>query len=312
MNIVEYISNPKSIIFIILFSACFTVQSQLVITNPITEQHEKITGTNVSIIPPEGFSRSFVFAGFQQDRTGASIMVVNIPNTYEEPSLAFTKNKLKEDGLNVKQIEEMAINGIPAKFATTEQNIYGNIYTKYILILGNSDEIFFITGSYPKVFKGKVDFAIKNALLSTVIDSKVDEQLFYFSLNNDHSEFILQKREANVIQYNINSKHSKTDFECSLTVSRQMLEKPVEDKLGFSLKELNKYATKDVESIHSIEVAGLPGFEIIIKTDDNKLIYQQVLFEADDYYLFLGTINDNFEKNINEIRQLNQTFKLIK
>ncbi|MDR0371916.1 MAG: hypothetical protein LBH80_08780 [Prevotellaceae bacterium] len=310
--------NPKSIIPIVLLFVFPTLQSQQTITNVVTRQHKKIVGTNISIIPPDGFSNSFVFTGFQQDKTGASIMIVNTPGIYKEMSLTFTKTKLKENGLNVKQIEDIVINNIPAKFATTEQNIFGNIYTKYILMLGNDDEIFFISGSYPNVFKNQVDLALKNAILSTVIENTSNEtppneHIFHFSLNNDHSEFILLKRDDDFIRYNISGisdKNSKSPVECSLTVSRQVLKKPVEDKLGFSIKELNKYTIKEIESIHSVESASLSGFEIIIKTNDDKMIYQQTLFGNDCYYLFLGTINDKFEKNLKEIRQLNQTFKI--
>ena len=48
------------------------------IQNKRTEKHVQVKGTSVFMIPPVEFKTAENFAGFQQDATGASVMVLEM------------------------------------------------------------------------------------------------------------------------------------------------------------------------------------------------------------------------------------------
>lgn len=311
MNRTGCLNKFRFVFFTTCCYVCLTLQAQQTIHNSITKKHKRIPGTKVSIVPPAGFNRAFIFSGFQQDQTSSSIMTASFPGTYNDIESFFTKAWLYENGLQLKSIEKYIINESPASFAIAEQNIYGNIYTKHILALGSNDEIFFITGSYPNSLKNQLDLAIKNSILSVIIDFPLKENdNFSYSLNNDNSDFILLKHKNDTIEYLINDKNNEP--ECLLTISKHAISEPIDDRISFSLKTLNR---QDIDSISSVKTAELSGYELITApklTNDESAtaFYQLILFDDDGYYLFGGIIYNNYEKNINAIRKLSQTFKL--
>ncbi|MCL2132434.1 MAG: hypothetical protein FWH36_08325, partial [Lentimicrobiaceae bacterium] len=124
--------------FLILISLAGCGQKK--IENKLSDQHQDIKGTKVSLIPPKGFIDGVNFLGLQQSESGSSIMVLDIPGPYSETSKAMTKESLLSKGIEVKKIENLTINGLPAVFVTGIQNAYGTIYTKYILAFGTEQE----------------------------------------------------------------------------------------------------------------------------------------------------------------------------
>lgn len=105
-------------IFLVLIS--LTVWGQKKIENKLTDEHQNIKGTKVSIIPSKGFTDGLNFLGLQQTESDSSIMILDITGLYSEISKGITKENMLSKALEMKKIETLMINGYPAIFATAE------------------------------------------------------------------------------------------------------------------------------------------------------------------------------------------------
>ena len=117
-----------------------TVFGQTITNNILTSDHQNIVGTKISLIPPKGFLKATNFLGLQQTQSGSTIMILDIPGPFAEVSKGLTKAGFLSQGVEVKEIENLTINNLPAILVTGEQNAYGNIYTKCVLCFGTDKE----------------------------------------------------------------------------------------------------------------------------------------------------------------------------
>ena len=64
-----------------------------------TNNHIIISGTKCSIVPPKDFLVSTSFSGLQNVEKGASIMISELPTSYQSMSDNFTADALKTKGM---------------------------------------------------------------------------------------------------------------------------------------------------------------------------------------------------------------------
>src|SRR5690606_36252945 len=169
-NIKQTSTMTKTILTTFLLSICLTTFGQKRIDNKLTEEHQNIKGTKISLIPPKGFTDGLNFLGLQQTESGSSIMILDIPGPYSETSAGINKENLSSKGVELSKIENLTINGLPAIFVTGTQNAYGNIYTKFILVFGTDSETIMINGVYPENLK-KVGDVIKKSMLTVFYEA---------------------------------------------------------------------------------------------------------------------------------------------
>src|SRR5579863_3418302 len=62
-----------------------------------------VRGTKVKLVRPEGFTDAKRFPGFQQDETGASVVVMEVPGPFKKVTAAFTAAGLKQGGMKLKE-----------------------------------------------------------------------------------------------------------------------------------------------------------------------------------------------------------------
>ena len=118
------------------------------VTTEITDDHSAINGTKISMVPPDGFTNAVNFSGFQQNESGASIMVLDLPGPFSEVSKGFTEEGLQSQGMALNTIEKLRFNGLQAFLLTVEQSAYGNTYKKHILTFGTEKESIIINGTF--------------------------------------------------------------------------------------------------------------------------------------------------------------------
>lgn len=298
----------------------FTIHGQQDITNESTASHVVVLNTKISLVPPVNFAVATNFAGFQQDSSGASIMVVELPAPFSEIAKAFTPEGLKTQGIELLDKEELKLNSIPAILIKGEQAAYGNTYTKYTLVFGLETESILINGTYLKTDEAILGEAIKSALLSSIYDtSKNNDPLESadFDIDTSGTDMLFAVSIANSLLFNREGQIPATSADkAAFIVAKSFSELEILDKKAFSENRLsqNPITIDIIKSTKPITIDGLNGFEISAISEKNELgkvseLYQITLFSDNQYYILFGSSEGDYEKNIAVFKKLSQTFK---
>ena len=296
-----------------------TVLGQKSVTNLLTSGHINIAGTKISIIPPQGFTKASDFLGFQQELSGSSIMFLDVPGPFSEISKGFTKENFLSQGVQVQDIENLEINGLPAIFVTGEQNAYGNEYIKFVLSFGTEKETIMINGAFPKNLN-ETGTDIKSAMLTAYYEpDKVINpfEIVDYVINTDEYGLKFAKSMSNSLVFTADGllpvqSEDKTTFIAAKSFSKV----PISDTKLFSINRLKKmpFEIENIESTEDISIDGISGYEIIAFTVDKNTaekgkVYQVMLFSDSLYYIMLGTTNQEYEINIEKFKKIANSFK---
>jgi hypothetical protein len=310
----------KKLLFAILVFLNFCcVFGQMELRTELTDAHTAITGTKISMVPPEGFTNAANFSGFQQDESGASIMVLDIPGPFSEVSKAFTEEGLKSQGMTFISSEKLNFQGFEAALLTVQQEAYGQSFHKHILAFGSDKETILINGTFPSEMN-ELNEPVRNALLTSYYDSakKIDPfSTVDFEINPEGTGLVFAKSMANSLIFSRDGKlPSQSEDQANFIVGKAFSEVEVTDKELFAGIRLGQMPIEidSILSTTSIEIDGLKGVEIIAdgknpKNGNKEKVYQTILFEDTLYYIMLGSCEANFEENIFMFQSMAQTFK---
>jgi hypothetical protein len=128
----------------------------------------KIPGTTVEIAPPQDFQPSKFFPGFEQQQTGATILVTEMPipkaqNLIKQFSSA---NVLKSRGMTLIESKAIALDGRPGKLLLVAQSNEGIKFLKWIVVAEAGDRALIATASFPE----SQTAALKEPLRQAVIN----------------------------------------------------------------------------------------------------------------------------------------------
>jgi hypothetical protein len=285
----------------------------------LTTEHQNIIGTKISLIPPKGFVKADNFLGLQQTQSGSTIMVLDIPGPFSETSKALTKEGFLSQGVEVKSIENLTLNNLPAIFVTGEQNAYGNIYTKYVLCFGTDKETIMINGASPNNLN-EISNEVKVSILSSFYEENKKINPFDvvdYEIDILKSKLIFAKSISNSLTWTTDGLlPTKSADKTSLTIAKSFSKTAIEDRKLFTLNRLKQLPIEiiNTESTKEISVDGISGYEIIStsknkKTSEQEKTYFVMLFSDSLYYIFYGSTNQNFEDNIDELKKVVKTFK---
>jgi hypothetical protein len=303
-------------ILILTFS---TVFGQTITNNVMTSDHQNIIGTKISLIPPKGFLKATNFLGLQQTQSGSTIMILDIPGPFTEVSKGLTKEGFLSQGVEVKDIENLTINNLPAILITGEQNAYGNIYTKFVLCFGTDKETIMVNGASPNNLK-EIAKEIKTSILTSFYeaDKKINPfDVVDFDIDVSKSKLLFAKSMSNSLIFTTDGViPTKSTDKTSLIIAKSFSKTSIEDKKLFCLNRL-KQLPIDVdrtETTTEISIDGVSGYEIIAlgkdkKTKEDEKIYQVILFSDNLYYIFYGSTNQDFDINIDQLKKVVNTFK---
>jgi len=289
------------------------------IENKLTAGHISVSGTKISLIPPQGFIKAPNFLGLQQTESGSSIMIVDIPGPFSETSKGLTKEGFLSKGIEAKEIQNMTLNGLPAILVVGEQNAYGNIYSKFVLAFGTDKETILINGAAPKNLEdiGKL---VKASILSAFYeaDKKINPfETVDFELDVSGSKLKFAKSISNSLLFTADGEvPTKSPNKITLIATKSFSAVDIKDKKLFALNRLKQMPIDldNVESNSEITIDGVSGYAIVARAKDKKTgdfekVYQVMLFSDNLYYLLVGSTNDKTEKDITELKQVVSTFK---
>jgi hypothetical protein len=286
--------------FLVLIS--LTVWGQKKIENKLSDEHKNIKGTKISLIAPKGFTDGLNFLGLQQTESGSSIIILDIPGPYSETSKAMTKENMLSKGVEMKKIENLTINGLPAIFATGTQNAYGNIYTKYIIVFGTDNETIMINGVFPENLK-KIGGEIKKSMLTVFYeaDKKINPfAALDYTIDISETKLKFGKSMSNSLIFSVDGQvPTASSDKTALIVAKSFSQITAQDKKLFCINRLKQALIKieNIEYTNEITIDGISGYEIYAKGKDKKSnetenIYQVILFSDKLYYILFGTTND--------------------
>lgn len=309
----------RDLLTVFLVFISLTVWGQKNIENQLSDQHQNIKGTKVSLIAPNGFTDGLNFFGLQQTESGSSIMILDIPGPYSETSKGITKENMLSKGVEVKKIENLTINSLPAIFVTGTQNAYGNIYTKYIFVFGTDNETIMINGVFPKNLK-KVGDEIRKSMLTVFYeaDKKINPfDALDYSIDVSETKLKFGKSISNAIVFSVDGQvPTASSDKTNIIVAKSFSEITTEDKKLFCMNRLKQIPIEieNIEYTNEITIDGISGYEIYAKgknkkSDETENIYQVILFSDNLYYIIFGTTNDESDKSIGEIKKAVKTFK---
>ena len=282
-----------------------------------TEILTKVPGTKCSLIPPPGFVASTSFSGFQNAETGASIMIIELPGSYQPLADGFTAEALRSKGMTLLKKEIIDFNGSKATLINVTQPANGTTYIKQMLVFGDTNNTVLVNGIYPEASKN-IEAKIKDALLSTVYDnSQVDNPLEVatFTIDIKGTDFKLIRYMAGSLLYSTDGKIPTE--KPTLIVGNSIARVSSQNQKKYSeerLKKLPRGELSIIKEINEVKIDNLKGFEIIAdgKTKDDKpeLVYQVIVFnENGDYYIIVGKAKEEFDKYLESFKKIAKTFK---
>lgn len=152
-----------------------------------------IPGTTISMTPPDGYTLSSSFSGFENLNSQSSILIVEMPlSSYSDLSPIFSDLEMAKEafatrGVTITALEEVLINKIATPVLSGTQVAAGTEITKYISII-NSDPLVMITFN---IFPSE-DLLSKEEAISTLqsiifgsvktLDEKLDTLPFNFEI----------------------------------------------------------------------------------------------------------------------------------
>lgn len=309
------------IIIILLFFAKFSFAQSDSISNKLGDSHQEIKGTTFSIIPPGGWTSAINFNGFQQEKTGSSIMVIEFPAPFDGITEGFTKEKLLTQGVILEKKEKLIFNGFQAIVIYGEQFAQGIMFRKLILVFGNEKKSTMVLGAYPKELSLELEDPVKSSILSIIEDSeKIVNPLesIEFTLNTDITKLKLGKVVSNNIIYTADGQVPTQSPDKTSFIAGTSLEKIcIEDRKKYALDRMKKYPMTSeivVDTVYSMQLDSISGYTVKAhgideKTEKTKIIYQTILFSDNLYYLMVGIAKNDFEENIKMFEEISQTFK---
>ena len=128
----------------------------------------KVPGTTVELAPPKGFQPSKFFPGFEQQTTGASILITEMPIPKAQNVIAqFSSAKaLKTRGMDLIESKDITIGDRPAKLLLVSQSSQGIKFLKWIAVAGVGDRALMATASFPESQAAALKEPLRQAIVN--------------------------------------------------------------------------------------------------------------------------------------------------
>jgi len=260
----------------------------------------KVPGTRVFLSPPEGFAPAEGFNGFIQKDLNASIIVTEIPGSYEQVSSGFTEKELAGKGMNLTASSAITKDRHTASLIEFTQMAMGKKFKKVACIFGDRVTTTLVTGAMPEDGSKELFATLKEAVKSAHFDPRARlggiEDGLPFTIA-DTKKFKKATRLQNTILFTTTGKASPgRDNGPLFVVGHSVGEVAIENRETFAKERLTH--TPQLKNIiidkeKSIKQADLTGEEFLAQGVDVEegtptYIFHTVLFENDGYYIFQG------------------------
>lgn len=281
-----------------------------------------VKGTKINLLKPEGFIESTNFPGFQQNTTGATIVVTEFPGPYTDIASGFTQENLKPRGMNLISKENISVDSYKGFLVKFTQNANGQDYGKLGLIFGDDKESIFIVASFPIELEKDLSNLLKDSLTSAKWDRKKEVDPFAdlsFAVESG-GELKFAKRLQSSLLYSKGGKFP-VDVETPIfVIGKSVSDFPTEttDYKALAESRLNQSVENKnivIESGEAITIDNLKGYEIVASGNDSAsnaplAIYQVLLFDEKNYFIMQGLTGVKFkDASLTEFKKMARSFK---
>jgi hypothetical protein len=300
MKIVRFLAKSSVRFYILALIAVVPLQAIAAPRSPA-----KVPGTSVSITPPEGFQPSKLFSGFEQQNSGASIVVVELPVPKEAIPKTLAQlgspETLKSKGMRVIESKDITLAERPGKLLLVSQPVQGIPFLKWIAVMSEGDRILIVTAPFPELQSTTLREPLRQSILTLNWKASRPEQLLEelpFSFQT-YGDLKVSGRIYNTVLLTKNgAKPPVPPSEPLLVLGSAHSQVQVEDIGKFSRTVLQKIPkVKDLREISGqlTTIAGQKAFELIARGSDlrtNKplTVYQVIFATNKTYYILQGMV----------------------
>lgn len=284
-------------------------------------QSEKpVKGTSVIVPRPAGFTDGERFQGYQQEDTGSSVMVLEIPGPYSEITKGFVADRLKAQGMTLLSKEEKTFGQYKGLLLSVTQSAYGIEFQKWNAIFGDENKTYMVMATFQKSMAAKLSPLLKKTVLAARVGGQPANPLDALDFEiTPIGEMKLAKVFGPSMIFSRKGVFPDPSGLNPMMIAAKSFEMSVPARARKMFAEMRIKKFPDVTDVviklsEEITIGGLDGFEVIAtgkKSDTEVAAYQVVLFDSDGYYLIYGTIvRDQVKPLLPVFRQMAKSFKL--
>lgn len=275
-----------------------------------------IPGTHVSIVPPATYRLSSSFRGLEKNKD-ILIKIYDPYNTnYYKYAQTFTREWLENGGSEVQDYKKLKISGFQAKYAALQNNLGGK---SFYLVFGDSTFTVMVVATCP-ANKDSDALQLKSALFSVAYNKDIKVNPLagaFFNINDTNSSYRFAKCKNDYYIFSANGVVKDQYFgDCIVSVIPFTSEYSMGDETiaraimsayeqyGITDTKTKKEEQVQIGTVNAIET------ELSAKIDNKKaVIYRLTLVNGTKAVLIIGIATSDFEKNLDEFRNLAHTIK---
>ncbi len=268
----------------------------------------RVSGTAISISPPEGFRASTRFSGFEHGEVQASIMITELPGPYSEVGKMLVPEQLSKQRMTLIEKTDETINGSKATLAYVTQRYAGDDYQKWMLVVGDETKARMIVATFPKEDEAKFKDSMRKSLLTTTWSNDAVDPFDGLNYTLQAAGTLkLAGRVSNLLMFTESGKTRIAGPDEALFVfGNSIADRDLSNLKQFAEERAKQTARmSDIKIVSSTPtiIAGLKAHEIVAdakETADGKpmLLYQTLIVDDKTYYIAQGMVTAKRSKEM--------------
>ncbi len=280
----------------------------------------RVPGTRAALTPPDGFSLSQRFPGFERAQSQASIVVTEIPAPGAQLMKEMSKDALAGKGMELLSSTAVSIEGRDALLLEIAQTAAGTPYRKWMLIMGDAATSVLVVGTFPHSTATELSKGVRTAVLSTRLGQASGDPLDGLPFRVEAGKGLkLAGRVSNMLLYNESGTQQGSDPREALYVVGPSVGSPLAADLQ-AFSEQRAHQTAQVRDLRIVSrkktiVDGLPAYELIADAADRRSgtpmrLYQVIATDPGGYYIMQGLAgSDRANAFLAQFRGMTQSFR---
>lgn len=282
---------------------------------------QRIPGTRAALTPPDGFSASQRFPGFERAQSQASIVVTEVPAPAPDMIKGATKEALASQGMNLLASQALRIEGRDAVLLELAQSTAGTEYRKWMLVTGDASTSVLVVGTFPQSAAADLSKPVRAAVLSTrwqQASSSDPLEGLPFRVNAGKG-LKLAGRMSNMLLFNESGTRQGTDPGEALYVIGPSVGNPA----GAELRTFAETRARQSAQLRDMRIVagkptivdGLSAYELLADAADRHSgtpirLYQVIAADPGGYYIMQGlTGRDRADTFVPQFRAMTQSFR---